>query len=112
MTCQLKTDFDGCVRVLNEVVERMPVYLLNSVNPYRVEGQKAVAFELLEQRGWEPPDHIIVPGGNLADSSAVGKALRGMTELGFITRVAKCSVIQADGANRLVRSVRGCEGDE
>jgi len=72
ITVQLKTDFDGCVRVLNEVVERMPVYLLNSVNPYRVEGQKTSAFELLEQRGWEPPDHIIVPGGNLANSSAIG----------------------------------------
>jgi len=53
--------------VLNEVVQRMPVYLLNSVNPYRVEGQKTVAFELLEQLGWEPPAHIIVPGGNLAN---------------------------------------------
>ncbi|HEY7353832.1 MAG TPA: threonine synthase, partial [Terriglobales bacterium] len=71
ITCQLKTDFDGCVRVLNEVVERMPVYLLNSVNPYRVEGQKTLAFELLEQFAWEPPDHIIVPGGNLANSSAI-----------------------------------------
>jgi len=78
ITCQLKTDFDGCVRVLNEVVQRMPVYLLNSVNPYRVEGQKTVAFELLEQLGWQAPDHIIVPGGILANSSAIGKALREM----------------------------------
>ncbi|MBV9180652.1 MAG: threonine synthase, partial [Acidobacteria bacterium] len=75
ITCQLRTDFDGCVRVLNEVVERMPVYLLNSVNPYRVEGQKTAAIELLEQLNWVPPDHIIVPGGNLANSSAIGKAL-------------------------------------
>jgi threonine synthase len=111
ITCQLKTDFDGCVRVLNEVVERMPVYLLNSVNPYRVEGQKTVAFELLEQRGWEPPDHIIVPGGNLANSSAIGKALREMKELGFISRVPKISVIQAEGANPLVRSVRENGGE-
>jgi threonine synthase len=112
ITCQLKTDFDGCVRVLNEVVERMPVYLLNSVNPYRVEGQKTVAFELLEQRGWEPPDHIIVPGGNLANSSAIGKALREMKELGFITRLPKISVIQAEGANPLVRSVRENGGEK
>lgn len=106
ITCQLKTDFDGCVRVLNEVVQRMPVYLLNSINPYRVEGQKTVAFELLEQLEWEPPDHIIVPGGNLANSSAIGKALREMKQLGFISRMPKVSVIQAEGANPLVRTMR------
>ena len=106
ITCQLKTDFDGCVRVLNEVVERMPVYLLNSVNPYRVEGQKTVAFELLEQFDWQVPDHIIVPGGNLANSSAIGKALREMKQLGFISRLPKISVIQAEGANPLVRTIR------
>ena len=111
ITCQLKTDFDGCVRVLNEVVERMPVYLLNSVNPYRVEGQKTVAFELLEQMGWEPPDHIIVPGGNLANSSAIGKALREMKQLGFISRIPKVSVIQAQGANPLVRTIRETGGE-
>jgi threonine synthase len=112
ITCQLKTDFDGCVRVLNEVVERMPVYLLNSVNPYRVEGQKTVAFELLEQMGWQPPDHIIVPGGNLANSSAIGKALREMKQLGFIPRVPRISVIQAEGANPLVRAIRETEGEK
>ena len=112
ITVQLKTDFDGCVRVLNEVVERMPVYLLNSVNPYRVEGQKTAAFELLEQRRWEPPDHIIVPGGNLANSSAMGKALREMKQLGFISRLPKISVMQAEGANPLVRSVRENGGEK
>jgi threonine synthase len=112
ITCQLRTDFDGCVRVLNEVVQRMPVYLLNSVNPYRVEGQKTAAFELLEQLGWEPPDHIIVPGGNLANSSAIGKALREMKQLGFISGLPKISVIQAEGANPLVRSIRESGGKE
>jgi threonine synthase len=111
ITCQLKTDFDGCVRVLNEVVERMPVYLLNSVNPYRVEGQKTVAFELLEQFDWQVPDHIIVPGGNLANSSAIGKALREMKQLGFISRLPKISVIQAEGANPLVRTIRENGGE-
>src|SRR6266404_4512905 len=105
ITCQLKADFDGCARVLNEVVERMPVYLLNSVNPYRVEGQKTAAFELLEQLGWEPPDHIIAPGGNLANSSAIGKALLEMKQVGFISRLPKVSVIQAEGANPLVRTI-------
>jgi threonine synthase len=112
ITCQLKTDFDGCVRVLNEVVQRMPVYLLNSVNPYRVEGQKTSAFELLEQFGWEPPDHIIVPGGNLANSSAIGKALREMKQLGFISRLPRISVIQAEGANPLVRTIRETGGEQ
>ncbi len=112
ITCQLKTDFDGCVRVLNEVVERMPVYLLNSVNPYRVEGQKTAAFELLEQLGWEPADHIIVPGGNLANSSAIGKALREMKQLGFISRLPKVSVMQAEGANPLVRTIRETGGEK
>jgi threonine synthase len=112
ITCQLKTDFDGCVRVLNEVVERMPVYLLNSVNPYRVEGQKTASFELLEQLGWEPPDHIIVPGGNLANSSAIGKALREMKQLGLISRMPKISVIQAEGANPLVRTIRETGGEK
>jgi len=110
VTCQLKTDFDGCVRVLNEVVERMPVYLLNSVNPYRVEGQKTAAYELLEQFGWEPPDHIVVPGGNLANSSAIGKAVAEMKQLGLISRLPKVSVIQAEGANPLVRTIRETQG--
>lgn len=106
VTCQLRTDFDGCVRVLHEVVGRMPVYLLNSVNPYRLEGQKTAAIELLEQVDWEPPDHLIVPGGNMGNSSALGKALLEMKELGLIARLPRLSVIQAEGANPLVRSIR------
>jgi hypothetical protein len=62
---ELRTDFDGCLRVLHEVVQRFPACLLNSVNPYRLEGQKTVAFELMEQLDWKVPDHVIVPGGNL-----------------------------------------------
>lgn len=106
LTCQLRTDFDGCVRILNELVRQKPVYLLNSVNPYRIEGQKTAAIELLEQLGWEPPDHIIVPGGNLGNSSAIGKALLEMCELKLISRLPKLSIIQAQGANPLYRSVR------
>jgi len=60
LTCQLRTDFDGCVRILNDLVRQKPVCLLNSVNPYRIEGQKTAAIELMEQLAWEPPDHIIV----------------------------------------------------
>ncbi|MGA8300448.1 MAG: threonine synthase [Terriglobales bacterium] len=106
LTCQLRTDFDGCVRILNELVCQKPVYLLNSVNPYRIEGQKTAAIELMEQLNWQPPDHIIVPGGNLGNSSAIGKALLEMHELKLIPRLPKLSVIQAEGANPFYRCVR------
>ena len=106
LTCQLRTDFDGCVRILNELVRQKPVYLLNSVNPYRIEGQKTAAIELMEQLAWEPPDHIIVPGGNLGNSSAIGKALVEMRELKLISRLPKLSIIQAQGANPFYRCVR------
>lgn len=106
LTCQLKTDFDGCMRILNEIVQRMPMYLLNSVNPYRLEGQKTAAVELLEQFDWQSPDHVIVPGGNLGNSSALGKAFLEMKELDFISSLPKVSIIQAEGANPLVRTMR------
>jgi threonine synthase len=105
LTCQLRTDFDGCVHILNELVRQKPIYLLNSVNPYRIEGQKTAAIELMEQLGWESPDHIIVPGGNLGNSSAIGKALLEMHELKLISRLPRLSVIQAKGANPFYRSV-------
>jgi threonine synthase len=110
VTCQLRTDFDGCLRLLQELVMRAPVYQLNSINPYRLEGQKTLAFELMEQLDWNPPDHIIVPGGNLGNSSAIGKALLEMRELGLISRMPKLSVIQAEGANALLRTVREAGG--
>ena len=110
VTCQLNTDFDGCMRVLDEVIQRLPVYLLNSVNPYRLEGQKTAAIELLEQFNWEPPDHVIVPGGNLGNSSALGKALLEMRELRLVASVPKVSIIQAEGANALLRTIRETAG--
>jgi threonine synthase len=110
LTCQLRTDFDGCLRLLQDLVKRAPVYQLNSINPFRLEGQKTLAFELLEQLEWQPPDHIIVPGGNLGNSSAIGKALLEMLNLGLISRLPKLSVIQAEGANALVRTLREAAG--
>ena len=110
LTCQLRTDFDGCLRLLQELVLRAPVYQLNSINPFRLEGQKTLALELLEQLDWQPPDHMIVPGGNLGNSSAIGKALIEMRELGLISRLPKLSVIQAEGANALVRTLREAAG--
>jgi threonine synthase len=110
LTCQLRTDFDGCVRILNELIRQKPVYLLNSVNPYRIEGQKTAAIELMEQLEWEPPDHIIVPGGNLGNSSAIGKALLEMRDRKLIDRLPKLSIIQAEGANPFYRSVKEFDG--
>jgi threonine synthase len=106
VTCQLNTDFDGCVKVLSSIVERAPIYLLNSVNPYRLEGQKTPALEIAEALDWTVPDHLLVPGGNLANSSALGKGFREMKALGLISRLPKISVIQAEGANPLARSFR------
>jgi threonine synthase len=110
VTCQLRTDFDGCLRLLQELVLRAPVYQLNSINPFRLEGQKTLALELLDQLDWQPPDHIIVPGGNLGNSSAIGKALLEMHALGLISGLPKLSVIQAEGANALVRTLREADG--
>src|SRR5580658_9109735 len=110
VTCQLRTDFDGCLKLLQELVLRAPVYQLNSINPFRLEGQKTLALELLEQLDWQPPDHIIVPGGNLGNSSAIGKALLEMHALGLISHLPKLSVIQSEGANALVRTLREADG--
>lgn len=109
---QLRTDFDGCLRVLHDVVEKFRAYLLNSLNPYRLEGQKTVAFELMEQLDWRVPDHIIVPGGNLGNSSALGKGFIELRDLGLIQSLPKISIIQAAGANPLVRTMRENGGQE
>ncbi len=105
LTLQLRTDFDGCVRTLAEVVRRAPVFLLNSVNPYRLEGQKTPAFEIAEELNWTVPDHVIVPGGNLANGSALGKGFLELLGLGLIDRLPRISVIQAEGANPLYRMI-------
>ncbi len=107
LTCQMDTDFDGCVRALAEVVTRVPLYLVNSVNPFRIEGQKTAAVEMIDQMGWRAPDHVVVPGGNLGNSSAIGKGLVELHARGLIDRLPKLSVVQAEGANPLARWLRG-----
>jgi len=111
VTCQVKTDFDGCLKLLIQVVKEAHIYLLNSVNPFRLEGQKTPAFEIAEAFDWNVPDHLIVPGGNLANSSALGKGFRELHELGLVARMPRISVIQAEGANPLVRSFRKNHGE-
>jgi threonine synthase len=110
VTCQLKADFDGCLNLLTQIVREAPIYLLNSVNPYRLEGQKTPAFEIAEAFDWSVPDHVIVPGGNLGNSSALGKGFRELHELGLVARMPRISVIQAVGANPLVRSMTDNHG--
>jgi threonine synthase len=110
LTLQLRTDFDGCVRLVNRLVVKSagthPISLLNSVNPYRLEGQKTPAFELLEQMDWQVPEHLIVPGGNLANASALAKGFAEARQLGLISRVPRISIVQADGANPLFTAMR------
>jgi threonine synthase len=112
LVLQLRTDFDGCMKILSEVVQRAPVYLLNSVNPYRVEGQKTSAFEIAEQLEWQVPDYLIVPGGNLANSSALGKGFLEMEQLGLTSKVPRIFIIQAEGANPLVHAMRKFDGEK
>jgi len=96
--------------LLTQIVQEAPIYLLNSVNPYRLEGQKTPAFEIAEALDWNVPDHLIVPGGNLGNSSALGKGFRELYELGLVARMPRISVIQAAGANPLVKSLAEHDG--
>ena len=97
-------NFDQCLRLVRDAAERLGVYLANSVNPWRVEGQKTIVFELLEQLGWDPPDWIALPAGNLGNASAFGKALREARELGLIERTPRLLLVQAEGAAPFARS--------
>ena len=98
---QIDGDFDDAMRLVREVTHDSPLYLLNSVNPFRLEGQKTIAFELLQQGNWQVPDRIVVPGGNLGNSSAIAKGLHELLEMGLIERMPKITIIQAEGANPL-----------
>lgn len=95
---EIAGNFDDCMRIVNRLAATESIYLVNSINPFRIEGQKTVAFELLEQLEWQLPDHVIVPGGNLGNSSALGKGFDELKNLGLIPRLPKLSVVQAEGA--------------
>jgi len=105
-TLLVRGDFDACFSLAREASEKLNVYLLNSVNPFRLEGQKTIVFEALEQLGWEPPDWIVLPAGNLGNTSAFGKALREARELGLISRLPRLAAVQAEGANPFARGFR------
>lgn len=102
-TIQIQGDFDDALIRVREVCQRLGIYLCNSVNPFRLEGQKAIMYRVLEALDWEPPDWIVVPGGNLGNSSAFGKAFAELKQLGLIDRIPRLAVINATGANTLYR---------
>lgn len=104
-TCiQINADFDRNLELVREVSAKLGIYVLNSVNPFRLEGQKSIIFETLQQLRWQVPDWIICPGGNLGNSSAFGKALHELHQIGLIDRIPRLAIIQAEGANPLYRS--------
>ena len=105
-TLLVRGDFDDCLRLVREASEELGVYLLNSVNPFRIEGQKTIVLEMLEQLNWEVPDWIALPAGNLGNTAAFGKALREAVELGLITRVPRLLAVQSDGAAPFAMSFR------
>jgi threonine synthase len=102
-TIQIDGDFDDALLRVREVCQKLGIYLCNSVNPFRLEGQKAIMYRVLESLDWEPPDWIVVPGGNLGNSSAFGKAFAELKQLGLIDRIPRLAVINAAGANTLYR---------
>ena len=104
LTLQIQGDFDACLRRVRQIAVDVPalgIYLMNSVNPFRLEGQKSIMYRVLEALDWQPPDWVIVPGGNLGNCSAFGKAYEEMKALGLVKKVPRLAVINATGANTL-----------
>jgi threonine synthase len=104
-TCvQVNADFDRNLELIREVAAQLGIYVLNSINPFRLEGQKTIMFEAIQQLRWQVPDWIVCPGGNLGNSSAFGKGLHELYDLGLIDRIPRLAIIQAEGANPLYKS--------
>ncbi|MEK6239673.1 MAG: threonine synthase, partial [Planctomycetales bacterium] len=99
LTIQIGGDFDDAMQRVKEVTAQLGIYLVNSVNPFRLEGQKTIMYRVLERLNWEPPDWIVVPGGNLGNSSAFGKAFSELLQLGLIDRIPRLAVVNAVGAD-------------
>lgn len=107
-TClQIRGDFDAAMRLVREACDKLGIYLVNSINPFRIEGQKTIIWELLQDLQWEAPDWIVVPAGNLGNTSAFGKALREAFVQGWIDKVPRLASIQAHGANPFFRGWLG-----
>ena len=100
----LDTDFDGCMKIVKEITKDNTIYLANSMNSLRIEGQKSISVEMVQQFDWEVPDVVIIPGGNLGNVSALGNGFKMMLELGLITKKPRIILAQAEKANPLYRS--------
>lgn len=107
--CEIDGNFDDCMRLIQELGDDPSIYIGNSINPFRIEGQKTVAFELAEQCAWQMPDHVVMPGGNMGNSSALGKGFEELHGLGLIDRLPKLSVIQAEGSAPLAHLFAGID---
>ncbi|OHB81412.1 MAG: threonine synthase [Planctomycetes bacterium RBG_16_64_12] len=105
LTVQITGDFDDAMARVKEVSQKLGIYLVNSVNPFRLEGQKTIMYRVLEALRWEVPDWIVVPGGNLGNSSAFGKAFHELEQLKLIDRIPRLAIINASGANTLYELV-------
>ncbi|HPV75383.1 MAG TPA: threonine synthase, partial [Gemmatimonadaceae bacterium] len=105
-TLLVRGDFDACLSLVRDSSSRLGIYLLNSINPWRLEGQKTIVLELLQQLRWESPDWIALPAGNLGNISAFGKALREAKAWGLISRIPRLLAVQAEGASPFYRSFR------
>jgi threonine synthase len=99
LTVQIAGDFDDAMQRVQQVARRLGIYLVNSVNPFRLEGQKTIMYRVLEGLRWEAPDWVVVPGGNLGNVSSFGKAFAELLELGLVKRVPRLAVVNAQGAN-------------
>ena len=97
-TIQVEANFDQILALVRTLADRLGIYLLNSINPFRIEGQKTIMVEMLDQRDWQVPDWVVLPGGNLGNISAFGKGLRELKELGLIDRLPRLAVVQAEGS--------------
>jgi threonine synthase len=106
LSVQVRGDFDACLDLVRQSCRQFGIYLLNSVNPFRLEGQKTIVFEMLQQRRWKVPDWIVLPGGNLGNTSAFGKGLHELHALGLIDKLPRIAVIQAEGASPFYASYR------
>jgi threonine synthase len=104
LVLSLDTDFDGCMALVQEITKERTIYLANSMNSLRLEGQKTVAIELVQQFDWEVPDWVVIPGGNLGNVSALGKGFLMMRDLGLIQTLPRIAVAQAENANPLYLS--------
>jgi threonine synthase len=105
-TLLVRGDFDDCLRLARAAADKLGVYLANSINPYRISGQKTIVLEMLQQLGWRAPDWIVFPAGNLGNTSAFGAALREAKELGLIDRTPRLAAVQASGAAPFAASFR------